>query len=117
MSYVSYSDLNSLEEISFIAGNEYTLEFTVYKDDGTPQDLGGSSVFWVMCPFGQFGINVLQKTATITGTNTFTVTLDSADTQDLDGKYIHQPVIQSFSGVESRPAQGVILVIPQIPSV
>jgi hypothetical protein len=115
MTYINYATLNALEEFSFIAGNTYTLEFTVYEDNGvTPLDLQGATVDWTLCPYGQTDYTILQKSATITGTNTFEVVLSNTDTSALSGKYIQQPVITAFEGEEYRPAQGVILVLPQI---
>ena len=54
MTFVNYAKLNSLKEFSLIAGTEYTLEFNVFEADGvTPLDLGGATVKWVLCPYGQ----------------------------------------------------------------
>jgi hypothetical protein len=115
MPYTSYQTINSLDEASFIAGGEFLFEFTVYESDGiNPLDLGGASVEWVLCPYGQSEYTALQKTATITGTNTFEVSLSSSDTINLSGKFIHQPIITAFSGEEFRPAQGTVLIIPAI---
>lgn len=115
MSYLSYSRLNSLAETSFIAGTTFTLNFTAYQEDGVSAlDLSGATIKWVLCPYGQIDYTALQKTGTITGTNTFKVVLTNADTKNLSGKYIHQPVITSFAGSVYKPAQGVILILQGI---
>jgi len=115
MSYLSFSTLNSLDEFSFIAGNTYTLEFTVFEENGiTPVDLSGATIVWTLCPYGQPTYSVLQKTGSITGANTFSVSLTAANTLSLSGKYIHQPVITSFAGSVYRPAQGVVLILPAV---
>lgn len=115
MTYTSFSNINSLEEISFIAGSQYSLDFTVYESNGiTPMDLGGATIYWVLAPYGQPDYTVVQITATVTGANTFTVDIPSGATSSLSGKYIHQPVILSFGGKTYRPCQGIILVIPEI---
>ena len=117
-SFQNFAIINSLDEFSMIAGSEYTLTFNVYQQDGlTPLDLGGATVKWVLCPYGQTDYNILQKTATITGTNTFNVVLSASDTISLSGKYIQQPVIFSFTGIEYRPAQGILLILSAIPVV
>ena len=114
MTYTPYDEINSLEEFSFIAGNNYVVEFAVYEEDGVnPIDLGGATVYWLVSPFGQPDYTELQVTGTITGTNTFEFDLAGL-TNNLSGKYIHQPVIISFGGEEYRPAQGVLTVIPRI---
>lgn len=115
MTFVNYSKLNSLKEFSFIAGTEYTLEFTVWEDDGvTPLDLAGATINWYLCPYGQPDYTALHLTGTITGTSTFKVVIPSASSISLSGKYIHQPVITSFAGSIYRPAQGVILILDGI---
>ena len=113
MGFISYQNLNSLEEISFIAGSNFILEFNVYEEDGvTPQNLGGATISWALCPYGEFDYNVLEKTGTITGTNIFEVVLDAIDTLTLAGKYIQQPIITDFSGGVFRPSQGILLILP-----
>jgi hypothetical protein len=115
MTYTSFSNINSLEEFSFIAGSQYTLDFTVYESDGfTPMGLGGATIYWVLAPYGQPDYRVAKITASITGTNTFTVTIPSATTATFSGKYIHQPVIISFAGKVYYPCQGIILILSKI---
>jgi hypothetical protein len=116
MSYTSFSTLNALGEFSFIAGSQYTVDFAVYEADGiTPMDIGGATVYWVLAPYGQPDYRVVQITGVVTGTNTFKVTIPSATSASLSGKYIHQPIIVSVAGLEYRPAQGLVLIIPQTP--
>lgn len=118
-SFISYAKLNSLEEFSFIAGNTYTLEFEVYDEDDAPSDLGGATIVWTLCPYGQPDYTILQKSGAIDVSmpSKFTVELDSADTDALSGKFIQQPVITAFGGQEYRPAQGVVLILPRIPTI
>ena len=88
MSIESYDKLNSLKEISMIAGSDKVLEFSVYAEDQiSPLNIVGGSVIWRLCPYGAFEIKVLEKSGTITGTNTFTITLIESDTLSLSGKY------------------------------
>ena len=111
--YTLYSEVNSLSEFAFIAGMPYTLYFEVFEGDGvTPLDMGGGTFRWTLSPYGEV-YNILEKEGTITGVGTATVQLSTTDTETLSGKFIHQPVIISFSGLEYRPAQGIILIIPR----
>ena len=115
MTYALYQNINQLEDTAFIAGSNFTFIYNIYEADGiTPVDISGSSVKVRISPYGQPDYNVLTKTGNITGTGIFRVTLTATDTQNLAGKYTQQIWIQSFSGIEYRPAQGVILIIPRI---
>lgn len=115
MAYISYGELNSLLETSFIAGTDFTMTFTVYAENGiTPLDLGGATITWKLCPYGQPSYVALSLSGTITGINTFTVAIPHASTISLSGKYIQQPLITDFSGQTFRPAQGTIVILPAI---
>jgi hypothetical protein len=116
MTYTAYTTINSLSEFSFIAGSQYEIHFTVYQSDGVnPMDLGGATIYWVLAPYGQPDYTVVQITGQITGTNTFKVIIPSVTSASLSGKYIHQPIIISVAGLEYRPAQGIVLILPQTP--
>lgn len=115
--FTSYSSINSMEEISFIAGTTFTQNFTVYYEDGVvPIDLTASTIVLVVCPYGQSDYKVIQKTATITDAEngTFQVVFEPSDTISLSGKYIQQPIITSFDGTVYKPAQGTVLIMPGI---
>jgi len=85
MTYTPYSEINSLEEISFITGNSYTLVFSVYSDDGvTPMDIGGATVYLVISPYGQPEYTELQVTGIVTGTNTFEFDLSGLTNAQID---------------------------------
>jgi len=114
---VVYETINSLEEFGFIAGTDYIITFNVVDENGLPLDLGGATIKWVLCPYGQTDYNVLQLEGVITALGTFTVTVPSASTQTFYGKYLHQPVITSFGGMVYRVAQGILLIMPRIPLV
>ncbi len=118
MSYITYATINSLEEFGFIAGTDYLITFYVYEVNGvTPLDMTGATIKWLLAPYGQTNINVLQLDGTITDIGIFTVSIPSEDTEDLNGKYIHQPVVTAFSGEKYKPGQGVLLIMPSIPVV
>mgnify|MGYP006328635877 CR=1 FL=1 len=111
MSYNSYSQINSLEETTFIAGNDFILEYAVYEEDGvTPMDIGGATTYWLISPYGQPDYTIAQVSGVVTDTNKFEVEIPSAITQGLSGVYIQQPVLISFFGKEYRPGQGTIII-------
>ena len=112
----SYTQINSLEEFSFIGGTEFELAFNLYDDEGTPIDITTGTVTWTLCPYGQPDYAILTKNGSVSGTpiNRFTVTIETEDTKLLSGKFIHQPIFVDFSGSEFRPNQGVITIIPRI---
>ena len=115
MSYINYSEINALGEFPMIAGTDWTLEFTCYEDGGVVlQDIGGATITFAMCPYGDTSYNVLEITGTITGQYTFEIAISGVDTEDFSGKYIYQITIDSFFGERLRPAQGIILVSPAI---
>ncbi len=117
MAIISYDNLNNLSETSFIAGTDQLWTYTCYNTDGvTLLNISSGTVLWYLCPFGQFSINTLTKSGTITTANTFTVALTAADTVLLSGKFIQQPIITDFSGNTFRPGQGIVLILPAIPT-
>jgi hypothetical protein len=124
MSYKSYADLNPLDEISFIAGSTYYIDFAVYDENGVGASLVGSTWKWRLCPYGQPDVRLIEKTDAVGGGITFLgatltlpqqarVTLSAADTLALSGKFIHQATFVKDS-ITYKPAQGVITIIPAI---
>lgn len=92
MTYTSYSDLYTLEEISFIAGTTYDLDFKLQDTSGSYVSLVGKTFTWKMSPYGSKSVTTASKigTSLVTDDYTVRVTLSSLDTQSLSGKYIHQ---------------------------
>lgn len=122
MAYTSYSNINTLDEFSFIAGSTFYLDFQIYDENGQLINTTGKTMEWRMSPYGQKDYNVLTKTQTSGITNlpdgfTKRVTLNSSDTLSLGGKYIHQIIIsETISGntLTYKPAQGVITIVTGI---
>lgn len=113
--YVLYEQINALGEFQFTAGTDFNLTFTVYDEDGvTLQNIGGATTYVTFSPFGQ-SYNILQKSGSLIDDYSFEVNLLPADTESLSGKYIVQPVIQSFYGQQYRPSQAIVLINPAIP--
>jgi len=114
MNYVTFSSLNSLGEISFIAGTSYTIKFLCYDQDGNVLDISAANCTWNLAPFGT-DYAILTKTANIITTNSFEIILSSVDTKNLsDGKYTHQLTIVFEDGVEVVPAQGILVITKRI---
>ena len=114
MSHVSFDKIYALEETSFIAGTEYTLDFDIFDNLGIPVDLSGANCSWKLCYYGQPEYAVLTKSATIISTSKIRVLLLSEDTQTLNGKFIQQPIILDGNGSTFRPDQGIIYLSPAI---
>lgn len=114
MSFTTFSTINSIPEIAFIAGTDYTIEFTVYDaTTGSPADLGAATCSWKMSPYGKESVITLSKSGSVTGTSTFEVHLVAADTLSLSGIYVHQPLVIE-GGKDYRSQQGIINISPAI---
>lgn len=104
----------SLDETQFSANSDFTFYYEFKQSDGVnPFDLTGATVKLVMCPFGQEGYNILQKNGTITtaADGECNVALVPADTANLSGRFIQQPVIVK-AGKTYRPGQGIVIISP-----
>lgn len=114
MNYVTFSSLNSLGEINFIAGTSYTIKFLCYDQDENDLDISSADCTWNLAPFGT-DYAILTKTGNVITTSSFEIVLAPIDTKDLsNGKYTHQPTIVFSNGVEVVPAQGIISITKRI---
>jgi hypothetical protein len=126
----AYDSLNNLPEDSFIGGTDKTLTFSCYASDGAnPNRITGATIYWRLCPYGEFGINTLEKSTETTGINMlngsggqapfnvdweFEVELLDSDTVSLSGKFIQQVVITDYYGKTFIPGQGSVIIFPSI---
>jgi hypothetical protein len=109
-----WTTMYDLEEIQFIAGTQQELTFAIFDSSGSPMNLAGSTCTYVVAPYGQSNA-VLTKSATSgSSSNQMVVTLASADTSNLSGKYTQMPVIVTLAGSEYRPSLGIVQIIPRI---
>lgn len=110
---MNYTTINTLTEFSFIAGTTYTLEFAVVDDGNMPVDLGAATCSWNMAYFSNPTETVLTKSGTVfgAGNSSFRIELDTVDTEDFYGKFVHQPIVVDFEGKEYRLDQGLIYII------
>lgn len=106
----TYANINSLSDISFIAGSIYTIKFIVTNQSGSPVDLSTATCKWAMSPYGTDYIQ-LSKTGSVISSNEFDIILSPSDTAGLSGKFTHQPSITFTGGVKIIPAQGIITLI------
>jgi|WetSurMetagenome_2_1015567.scaffolds.fasta_scaffold597963_1 hypothetical protein len=106
----TFSNLNSLTDISFIAGTDYTIKFVVNSQAGSPIDLSTATCKWYLAPYGT-DFTVLRKTGSVIAAGTFSILLSANDTIDFFGKYTHQPSITFSNGKIIYPAQGIITIL------
>ena len=108
-------DINNLEEVSFIAGNTYHLDFPAYDENGNGLDISTGSCRWALSPYGEPNVVILQKEGVFTSTGSFRITLDAEDTRNLSGKFMHQASLRDWNGKRFIPSQGVITIVSSIP--
>lgn len=113
----------TLCEFFMIAGDSEVLEFSVFDTNGSPVDLTGSTITWVLAPYGQLDYNACEAPGEILDVispgdipNKFIVNLATHLTIDLEhGKYIQQPIITDVQGEQKRVAQGILTILNEIP--
>jgi hypothetical protein len=108
--------INDLTPFNFIGGTIQVLTFDIYDVSGCAVDITATTPSWVMSPYGNSQYATLTLLGTLSGSmipNRFTVTISGSNTQDLYGKFTHQPVITDFDGSEYRPSQGVLVIQPR----
>lgn len=104
----AFETLINLDELTFIAGTKKVLQFTV-TDSSVAVDLDAYQVKWQLFRVGS-NVAILTKTGTKTGLNTYEVTLDSADTAGLYGKFVQQPYVIDPDSQDRRVAQGYVTI-------
>lgn len=107
-------DVNQLGEFAIVGGTTETLQFYFFDENNQPLDLTGSSGKWRMAPLGQPNHPVAEIDGEINGENCLIIVLDGTFTENLSGKFIHQPIITAVNGKEYVYQQGVITIIPKI---
>lgn len=120
MSRASYSSLNNMEEISFISGTNYILDFTIDSGSGTLLELTGKEFEWRLAPYGEKSYAVLTKEdadfeSPDPDLYTKRLILGESDTLDLSGKYVQQIIVTDILGdLVYRPGQGIVTIISNI---
>lgn len=109
----NYNTINPIDEITFIAGTDYTIDYTIYDENGNAGNLSNALIEWNLSPYGQPDINLISCDGNIYNTNSFQILIPSLDSVDLEGKFIHQAIIRS--GIKTyRSQQGVINILPAV---
>ena len=103
-------NLNSTQEMSFIAGTTQKMDFEVLDSDGLPVDLSSATTEVRFSPYGNPDYNVLTKSGIIADVNKFTIILDNIDTVNLSGLYTFQPIITDFQNKPFKPIQGTVYI-------
>jgi hypothetical protein len=115
--YDAYENSHTtFEDIVFIGGSDYIIEFPVYSSGGTPYDLTSCSATWFLSPYGQSNITIAEIPCTTVGNYSFKVTIPRSTTLFLSGAYTHQLEVVFSDGKTTRVAQGTILIREAIPS-
>lgn len=115
--YEDYSQTDSLEDVTFIAGTDFQLEFPLYNETGNAININASTMKWLLGYYNNPNIApIIEKTGVAVNDNTFVVTLSEGDTINLgDDVYIQQMVITDTAGKKVRPAQGKVIIRKAIP--
>lgn len=115
-SFDVYEEINSLDELMFIAGDEQSITFFVIDETSNPIDLTtAAEVVWLLAPYGNPDMPVLDVDGVLgSEVNEVLFSITASDTEDLSGKFIQQLLIVDFLGSEYRPVQGIVTILPQI---
>jgi len=110
---------NDLEEIQMIAGDEQTLVYTIYNNEGGLVDLTSATCSVSIFKYGDPANLLLSLPGVITPLPTigeFTAEFPSASSVGLSGVYQHQPKIIDYLGSRHIPSQGKIVIFPSTES-
>lgn len=105
-----------LQEIRFIGGSSQVFHFEVFGENGEKLELTGSTIKWIIFPFGQPDMVLYTKTNVgineieVTGKNTFAVKFLDSDSEGLRGKFVHRPIIRDLLGNQYIPSEGYIII-------
>ena len=110
-----YDQANYLPDAWLYAGSNKTWTYPCFQEDGsTPLNISNGSLTLVLCPYGEPEIISLVKMGVIASAYSFTVSFTEADTINLSGKYLQQPIVLDSDGNTFRPGQGTVLIFPAI---
>lgn len=106
----------TFEDIVFIGGTDYEIEFPCYTYSSTLLPITSFSATWFLCPYGQPDVTIAEIPCSTSGSYTFTVTIPKNLSLSLSGAYTHQIEIVLSDGKTVRPMQGTIVIRKAIPS-
>ena len=96
---ISYDTIFELDEIGFVGGTDKVFTFTAYSEDGSSLlNISGANIRWELFLSEDYSKAILSKTGLITGTHTFTVSIENTDTQYLYGEFVQKVTITDYAG-------------------
>ena len=114
--YEEYIATDYLETDSFIAGSDHVFEFIGLNDSNELFDVSACEMKWMLSPYAQPEYNLIQKTAIVSGSSSFIVSLSGNETINLGGVYLQQMEVTDGAGHVERPAQGIVIIRKAIPT-
>jgi len=112
--YDEYKKLSSLEDVSFIAGTDYFIEFPLYDTAGTRLPLTSMSAKWLLSKYGQPNFPIAEINCTTVQTDgnnySFRVDIPRGLTYNLGGLYTQQIEISYYGNKKMRPVQGTVVI-------
>lgn len=115
--YDAYRNTDYLDDVSFIAGTDFTFYFPVYNNN-VLVDINSASMKWALGLYGQPDYLILEKDATVYDNNTFMVSLSASETLSLGDDIYLQQIRVTTAAPENkiiRPAQGIVIIRKAIP--
>lgn len=104
----SNTDEFNMEQISFTGGSKETIPLEFYNENGEKINITNYQVIWTMSRFGESEHTLLTKEGVLAGDYACNIVLNSDDTKNLSGKFVHQVTIIDYLGNERVPAKGII---------
>lgn len=115
--YEDYTQNNTLPTVSFIAGTDYTIEYTLKNQEGNYINVNAYSLKILLSPYGQPEYTILQISATTSGSTKFIANFADTDTLGLGGHYLQQAELTDIAGKKTRAGQGEVIILKAIPSI
>jgi len=107
--------VNSLSSLTIIAGTYRELNFYIYdENDDILIPSTGATLSWSLAPYEQSDYILFTKQGVFVD-DRFVIYLLSTDTENLSGKFIQSPLLDSGLGMYVYPlGRGLIDIIPRI---
>lgn len=103
------------------AGDDIELDAAILDDNGAPLNLTGATLRWGLAALATPGLALVRKDSIAGGiaiTNAAgglaTVAIGGADTETLNGRYLHQLQVTDGSGETATLAVGLVTINPSM---
>ena len=110
------------QDFTVPAGDGMTVNFTIDADDGATLD--GYQINWKAVPLNRVASEALAHTISKSlsngvavvdeDTRKFSITLDPADTEGMEGRYLHEAEIVDGQNTPTTVTQGVMTVLKTV---